>query len=285
MSLVRTVERDRRDVLGEGLLWSARENAVFWVDILGKRLNRLALDTDAVTGWAIPDVIGWVVEREDGPGLIAGVGRQFVRLSLDPVTVEVIAAPEPDREGNRVNDAKADAQGRIWAGTMPFTCDVPTGSFYRLDTDGTASVVDTPYTIPNGPAIPPEGGFLLSTDTAQDTIYRYDVRDDGSVGERSVFVEFEQGWGHPDGMTFDAEGFLWVACWGASCVTRFKPDGRVDRRIALPASQITNCAFAGEGLDRMFVTSASDGVDEAAGGCLFEVDPGCVGLLPHRYRG
>jgi sugar lactone lactonase YvrE len=285
MSLLRTVSRDRRDVLGEGLLWSSRENAVFWVDILGKRLNRLSLADDAVDSWTMPDVIGWVIEREDAPGFVAGVGRRFVRLSLDPVTVEVIAAPEDGAEGNRFNDAKADGRGRIWAGSMPFTCNRPSGSLYRLDPDGTATCVDAPYTIPNGPAIPVDGSFLLSTDTARDTIYRYDVRDDGSLGDRMPFIEFEAGWGHPDGMTFDADGFLWVACWGASCVTRFTPDGRVDRRIDLPASQITNCVFAGERLDRMFVTSASDGVDEAAGGCLFEVDPGCQGLPPHRYRG
>ena len=282
---VRTVSRDRRDMLGEGTLWSARENALFWVDILGRRLNRVSLADDAVTSWEMPDVLGWVIEREEAPGFVAGLGRRFVRLTLGPLEVETIAAPEDERDGNRFNDAKADAQGRIWAGSMPFTCDRPTGSLYRLDTDGTAARVDDGYTIPNGPAIPPSGDFLLSTDTAQDTIYRYTIRDDGTLTDRTPFITFESGWGHPDGMTFDAEGFLWVACWGGSCVARFTPHGRLDRRIDLPASQITNCAFAGEALDRMFVTSASDGVDEPDGGCLFEIDPGCRGLPPMRYRG
>lgn len=285
MTPVRTIQRDRRDRLGEGVLWSSRDNAVFWVDILGQRLNRLSLAGDAVEGWDMPDVLGWVIEREDRPGFVAGLGRRFAGLTLDPVTVETIAAPEDEREGNRFNDAKADAHGRIWAGSMPFGCDKPSGSFYRLDVDGGATRIEDGYTIPNGPAIPPEGDFLLHTDTAKKTIYRYTVRDDGALADRTPFIVFEDGWGHPDGMTFDAEGSLWVACWGASCVMRFTPDGRVDRHIALPASQITNCAFAGEALDRMFVTSASDGVDEAAGGCLFEVDPGCRGLPPFRYRG
>src|SRR3546814_13523700 len=82
------------------------------------------------------------------------------------------------------------------------------------------------------------------------------------------FIVFEEDWGNPDGMTFDAEGGLWVACWGASRVMRFAPDGTPDRHIALPASQITSCTFAGPGLDRMFVTSASDGVPEEHGGAL-----------------
>ena len=285
MGLVRVIERDRRDRLGEGSMWSARENAVYWVDILGQRLNRLSLAHDTVAAWDVPDTIGWVIEREDAPGFAAGLGRRFVGLTLDPVAVQTIAAPEDERDGNRFNDAKADPRGRIWAGSMPLTCDRPSGSLYRLDTDGTATRVDDGYTISNGPAIPPAGDFLLQTDTALRTIYRYAVRDDGMLAGRTPFIVFEDGWGNPDGMTFDAEGFLWVACWGGACVMRFAPDGRVDRRIALPATQITNCTFAGEALDRMFVTSASDGVDEPEGGCLFEVDPGCRGLPPHRYRG
>lgn len=285
MQEVRVVARDRRDVLGEGVLWSARENAVFWVDILSHRLSRLSLADDRVASWEMPDVIGWVIERETAPGFVAGLGRRFVALTLEPLTIEPIAAPEDGHDGNRFNDAKADRAGRIWAGSMPSTCDRPSGSLYRLDPHGRATCVDDGYTIPNGPAIPPDGDWLLHTDTARRTIFRYVVRDDGSLAERTPFIEFERGWGAPDGMTFDADGGLWVACWGASCVTRFEPDGRLDRRIALPASQITNCAFAGDGLDRLFVTSAGDGVDEPDGGGLFEVEPGRRGIPTLRWGG
>jgi sugar lactone lactonase YvrE len=282
MSDVRVIERDRRDRLGEGLLWSTREAALYWVDILGTRVNRLDLASGRVDDWAMPDTIGWLVEREQG-GFVAGLGRAFVTLSFDPLAIETIAAPEPERDGNRFNDAKADAAGRIWAGSMPLTCDRPSGAFYRLDPDGRATRIEDGYTIPNGPAI--GDGFLFHTDTALDTIFRYPVHDDGNVGPREPHIVFEPDWGHPDGMTIDAEGHLWVACWGGSCVARFDPAGRRERTIALPASQITNAAFAGDALDRMFVTSAADGVDEPHAGCLFEVDPGCRGIFPYRYLG
>jgi len=282
MSDVRVIERDRRDRLGEGLLWSAREAALYWVDILGARVNRLDLASGRIDDWSMPDTIGWLIERERG-GFIAGLGRAFVSLTFDPLIIETIAAPEPERDGNRFNDAKADAAGRIWAGSMPFTCDRPSGAFYRLDPDGRATRIEDGYTIPNGPAI--GDGFLFHTDTALDTIFRYPVNDDGSVGRREAHIVFEPDWGHPDGMTIDAEGHLWVACWGGSCVARFDPAGRRERTIALPASQITNVAFAGDALDRMFVTSAADGVDEPQAGCLFEVDPGCRGIPPYRYLG
>ena len=285
MAAPRVIARDRRDLLGEGARWSARENAVYWVDILGRRLNRLRLADDHVDTWEMPDTIGWTVERENAPGLIAGIGRRFVALTLDPLGIETIAAPEDEREGNRFNDAKADRLGRIWAGSMPLGCDRPSGSFYRLDPGGAVTRVDTDYTIPNGPAIAPGGDWMLHTETARGTIYRYTIRDDGSLADRTPFIVFEDGWGYPDGMTFDAEGWLWVACWGGGCVARFTPDGRLDRRIALPASQITCPTFAGDALDRMFVTSASDGVDEPQAGCLFEIDPGCRGLPPLRYLG
>lgn len=282
MNAVRVIARDRRDVLGEGALWSAREGAFYWVDILGRRVNRLRLADDRVDSWEMPDTIGWLIEREKG-GFVAGLGRAFVALSFDPLAIAPIAAPEPERDGNRFNDAKADAAGRIWAGSMPLSCDRPSGAFYRLDPDGRATRIEDGYTIPNGPAIGDD--FLFHTDTALDTIFRYPVHDDGSVGPRTPHIEFEPGWGHPDGMTLDADGHLWVACWGGSCVARFDPDGRRERTLALPASQITNVAFAGEALDRMFVTSAADGVDEAEAGCLFEVDPGCRGRTPYQYRG
>ncbi len=279
---LRTIARDRVDQLGEGVLWSARDNAIYWVDIHGRRLNRLSLADDRVDHWAMPDRIGWVIERTGG-GLIAGLGRRIALLWLDPVSVDIIADPEPDRVDNRMNDAKADAAGRIWAGTMPMGGDAPTGAFYRLDPDHRITRVDDGYRIANGPAI--GDGMIFHTDTGRDTIYRFAVAADGTLGERETFVRFEPGWGHPDGMTLDADGGLWVACWGGACITRFAPDGTRDRSIALPASQITNLTFAGPDLDRMFVTSAAKGVDEADGGALFEVDPGCRGSPTALYAG
>lgn len=284
MSDVAVIGRDRRDRLGEGPLWSARENALYWVDILDHRINRLSLADGSVTSFVQPAYAAWIIEREKG-GFVAGIGLDIVRLELPANTREVIASVDKGVAGNRLNDAKADRFGRIWAGTMPASCDRPTGAFYRLDPDGFAVHADSPYTIANGPAIDPEGRYLLHTDTALGTIFRYDINDDGSLSGRSPHIVFERSWGDPDGMTFDADGGLWVACWGGGCVTRFTPQGERERSIALPASQITSCTFAGPALNRMFVTSAGQGVDEPHGGALFEVDPGCRGRAPEMYRG
>ncbi|PNU06708.1 SMP-30/gluconolactonase/LRE family protein [Novosphingobium guangzhouense] len=280
--MVKVIARDRVDTLGEGLFWDARCDQLLWTDILGKRINRLTPATGAVESWQTPDVTGWIIGCEGG-GYVAGIGRSVARVTLDPFAVEALADIPDQPESNRVNDAAADAHGRLWLGTMPFSCDVPTGAFHHFD--GTAiTQASGPYTIPNGPAIDPEGRFLLHTDSAMGVIFRYPL-EDGRLGERTPFVTFEDDWGSPDGMTFDAEGHLWVACWGASCVTRFSPAGEPVRRIELPASQVSNCVFGGARLDRMYVTSAADGVDEEHGGALFEIDPGVRGVPAFLYRG
>jgi sugar lactone lactonase YvrE len=100
-----------------------------------------------------------------------------------------------------------------------------------------------------------------------------------------VHIRFEKEWGDPDGMAIDADGGLWVAHWGGSRVSRFSPEGKLDRSISLPTSRITSCTFAGEDLDRMFVTSAVDGVDEPYAGMLFEIDPRCRGLSTCLFAG
>lgn len=285
MNAVRVIEGSRRSILGEGPLWSARENAVYWVDILGQRLNRLSLASGAIDGWEMPEPIGWAIERRDEPGLIAGFASGFALLTLDPLTIRPIGNPEPHLAGNRMNDAKADPAGRIWAGTMAADCKDMAGSLYRLDVNHRWTRVDGPYGIANGPAISSDGKTLFHTDTSRGEIYRFEVQEDGSLGPRRLHIRFETDWGTPDGMTLDEKGGLWVAHWGGSRVSRFAPDGQLDHSIELPASQITSCTFAGDNLDRMFVTSAADGVDEPHAGKLFEVDPGCRGLPTPSYGG
>lgn len=284
MTEIRVIVRDRADVLGEGLFWSARDGVLLWTDILGQRINRLDPATGKVESWETGDATGWILGRAGG-GFVAGIGTTVATVTLDPFTVETIAEIRGEPDSNRVNDAAADSLGRIWMGTMPYSCDEPVGSFYRFEGGKVSRAAPEDYTIPNGPAIDPEGRFVLHTDSALGVIFRYPLAG-GVLGPREPFITFPdyESWGSPDGMTFDAEGHLWVACWGDGAVRRFAPDGTLVSRIALPASQITNVVFGGERLDRLYVTSSANGVDEEHGGALFELDPGCVGLPACLYR-
>jgi sugar lactone lactonase YvrE len=127
---------------------------------------------------------------------------------------------------------------------------------------------------------------LYHTDTGAGVVYRFRLEAGGEVSDRQPFIRFEPEWGKPDGMTTDAEGGLWIAHWGGARVSRFTPEGELERSISLPATQITNVTFAGEGLDRMFVTSAAEGrASEPLAGALFEVDAGVRGLPTGLYAG
>ena len=284
MAQWRMIARDGADMLGEGTIWSARDDAVYWVDILAPALNRLSLKDGAVERWAMPEPLGWVAERAGG-GFIGGFKSGFAEISLDPLTITPIGDPEPDLPGNRMNDGKADAQGQIWCGTMDMAEESDSGSLYRLTPDLVWQQMDTGYRVPNGPAFSPCGNWLYHSDTARRIMYRFARTADG-IADRQPFISFTDADGYPDGMTVDADGHIWVAHWGGGRISRFTPDGRLDRAIALPARQVTNICFAGPDLDRMFVSSAAIGLDATPyDGGLFEVDCGVRGLPTHLFAG
>ena len=281
----RIVPRNIRDELGEGTLWSARENALFWVDILAPALNRLSLADDKVTRWPMPEPLGWVVERENG-GFIAGFRSGFAELDLEPFAIRPIANPEPHLPGNRMNDGKADASGVIWCGTMDMAEEQDSGALYRFNADRKIDRVDGGYRVPNGPAFSTDGRWVYHSDTARRTVFRLARLDAERLGKREPFITFTEKDGHPDGMTVDAEACLWIAHWGGGRVSRFRPDSTLDRTIELPAVQVTNVAFCGARLDRLFVTSAATGLPaSSADGALFEVEAGVTGLPPGIFTG
>lgn len=290
MAAVRPIPRATRDILGEGLLWSARENALFWTDILGRKLWRMRLENEQITHWDMPEAIGWIIERASS-GFVVGLQSGFYRLELEPFRLQLIGNPQPGRPGNRLNDAKADRHGRIWAGSMPFAEQPSTnwpasGALYCLDPSGWITCHDDAITIANGPAFSPDGTVLYHTDSRIGQVWKFAVHPDGTLGPRETHLQFDAGKGAPDGMTCDREGGLWIAFYSGAKVARFHPDGQLDREIALPTPHITNVCFAGADLSRMFVTSAADGrPDDPLAGALFEVEPGAVGLAPHQYSG
>lgn len=276
--------------LGEGPLWSESRNAVYWVDIKGQRLHRYDLATGARHGWPMPEKIGWVVEREAG-GLVAGFKSGFVFVDSETLAMSPIGNPEPERPGNRLNDAKVDPWGRLWAGTMDDGETEPSGALYRLDPDLTWTRCDEGYVVSNGPTFSPDGRTLYHTSSATREIFAFDLAADGTISNKRLFVRFQEEDGYPDGMTTDARGGVWVAHWLGWRVSRFNPDGTLDRHVSLPVARVTNLTFAGSRLDRLFVTTASVGMTEEersrqplAGG-LFELNPSVTGLPTRKFKG
>jgi sugar lactone lactonase YvrE len=267
-------------------MWDARTRALLFVDIKGRRLHRYGIDSGDHAHWDMPEPLCWLIPRAREPGYIAGFARRYAFLRLDPLVIEPIAVAEPDRPRNRLNDAKADSFGRVWAGSMDDAEKQISGALYRLDPDLTFNRVDDGYAVANGPTFSPAGDLLYHTDSAARVIYRFDLSPDGELRNKAVFVRFEEAWGHPDGMTTDADGGVWIAHWDGARVSRFTPEGELDRSVPLPVSRPTSCAFAGDHLERLFVTSAAVGreSEELAGG-LFEIDAGVRGARSYPFGG
>jgi sugar lactone lactonase YvrE len=283
----RVVSGNYRCVLGEGPLWSPETEELFWVDILDPALFCARPATGVIRRWPIPENIGWVIPRRNKAGFIAGLRSGFAELTLDPFAItSLVALPAHAANARlRLNDGKADPSGRIFAGTMHM--DVrEDGKLLRLDSDYSLHIVDDGYGIPNGPTFSPDGNTMYHTDSRARQVFQFDIAKDGALSNKRLFIEFPDDWGVPDGMVTDCEGFVWIAHWGGSRVSRFRPSGELDRTIPLPASQITSCVFGGKNLDRLYVTSAAlDMAHEEFAGCVFEVNPGCAGLPPHTFAG
>jgi len=278
MTHFRIVERSARDQLGEGPIWVARLGRLFWVDILGRRLWSLNLADDTVQSWEMPEPIGWIVERDGRDDFLIGLASGIAGLTLEPFAITPLIAPESDRPDNRLNDAKVDAQGQLWFGTKSDTNPQSKGALYRLDRDLAVTRHDDGYGVTNGPTFSMDGRWLYHTDSDARTIYRFPLGDDGSLGPREEFIHFAPEWGYPDGMTTDSDNGLWIAHWAGGRISRFTPDGALDRSITLPARNVTSACFAGDRLNRLFVTSATvDSEGEAEAGALFEVETGMTG--------
>ena len=274
-----------RDQVGEGPLWMAAQDALYWVDVLDPAINRLSLADGALQRWPTPEPVGFIVPRRTG-GFVVGLKSGAYALQLEPFVLQPLGGPEPHLPENRLNDGKVDAKGRLWAGTMPMDGASATGALYRLDPDLAWRTQDSGYQVTNGPAFSQAQDRLYHADSPRRVVYRFDLDEAGRLSGKAPFIRFPEDWGSPDGMTVDARGGLWVAHWGGGRLSRFDPDGALDRTIALPASQITSCAFAGPRLDRLFVTSARLGQDhEPLAGALFEVEAGVCGLPPGAFAG
>lgn len=264
MSASFTVALPAGALLGEGPVWESRTNRLWWVDIAEKAVNRFDPASGRNEVWRLESRVGAVAPTLHGDAIVAiqeGIAR------FDPVSGRLSGLhtpPQHDPATTRFNDGKCDPRGRFVVGTMSLTNALRTGALYSFSADGQVQVLLRDVSLSNGLGWSPDGTrmFYVDTPTRQIAVFDYDL-DSGTLHDRRVAVDVPESFGYPDGLTVDADGMIWLALWGGGAVTRWDPHtGRLLERHALPASQITSCAFGGPLLDTLFITSARDGLSE-----------------------
>ncbi|RIX98467.1 SMP-30/gluconolactonase/LRE family protein [Aureimonas flava] len=283
---------DVKTTLGEGPLWDAEQERLYFIDSFDGRVFRATADGGELRAWDVPGKIGSMALRKDGAGAIVSLQQGFYALDFRTGDCEPIHDPEPDRPANRINDGKVDRRGRFFAGSMDTMEEGPSGALYRLDPDFSVHEVDTGIICSNGPCFSPDDRTFYFADTWTGEIWAYDFDlETGAVSNRRTFarVDTSEG-GAADGSTVDAEGCLWNALVYAGKIVRYTPDGAVDRVIDMPVKKVTSVMFGGPDLDTLFVTSMAkpplprfpgDGVQR---GSLFAIrDLGVRGLPEPRF--
>ena len=274
---------------GEGPIWW--KDSLLYVDIEGKKLIKLNPESQEEVIWQLDERIGTVVPSEGDDILYAG-DTGYVRLDLATKDTINLGDPEAElRATNRFNDGKCDPAGRFWAGTISLVKDEGTAKLYCLETDGTVSTKLSELTNSNGICWSADAKTMyhIDTPTLQIRAFDYDLKT-GTIGTaRTVIDTAAKGYASsPDGMTIDSNGNLWVAFCHGGCVTCFDPiKGKELQRIDLPCIETTACAFGGENLDRLFVTTGvKAGLDEPNAGKVHVIDGlGVQGVPAFAYKG
>lgn len=281
---------DHRCHTGEGPLWHPDEKRLYWVDIPNGRLFRYDPTTGEHDKCYETDTIGGFTIQADGT-LLLFEDKGSVEVWRDGKRETVIEEIPAERD-SRFNDVITDPNGRVFCGTMP--TDERLGRLYRLDCDGTFTEVVDSVDIPNGLGFTADREHMYFTESIEKKIYKYKYDEDtGGIAERKVFLDLTDEEGIPDGMTVDAEGYVWSARWDGGCLVRYAPDGTEDRRVEFPAKKVSSVIFGGENYADLYVTTAlgpGEGtpgtkVEEGVGaGALFRVETDVPGRPEFRSQ-
>lgn len=240
---------------GEGPLFHPDENAVYWTDIPNGKLFRYDLATEEHHPIEIGRQVGGFTLQTDGR-LLLFLDKGSIALFREGEPLEYIVEEIPTEVETRFNDVIADPEGRVYCGTMPTKDRL--GNFYRLDTDGTLTHLLSDIGCSNGMGFTPDRKQMYYTDTGARNIYRFDYdQATGALTNQITLIHVdEEGGGYPDGMTVDAEGYIWSTRWDGGCVVRYSPEGVEVDRFSFPVAKVSCALFGGENYETIFITTA-----------------------------
>jgi sugar lactone lactonase YvrE len=279
------------DICGEGAAWCSEQNALYWTDINRSLVHRYDASTQATETWifdepvtavaltTVPEVLVLVLASK------VGFWSPETHPQVQPIYT-LASAPEM-----RFNDARVDPRGSLWAGTMRnnvgpegenLDVTFSGGVLYRIDPGGAVSEWKKDIGISNTVAWSPNRTRFYFGDSIANVINSYSYNDKTGViaGELPLLTGYSDGL--PDGSAIDAEGYLWNARYGGRCLIRIAPDGRVDRKVAMPVLNPTTCTFGGADLRTLYITSARSA--EKLSGSIFSMDLDVGGIPDYRFR-
>lgn len=256
-------------LIGEGPVWEESEQMLLFVDIAGQKVHRWSPATNQIQSVETGDMVGFAVPRRSG-GYVAGVGCSIVAVDWSTQTMTSLVEVDKDKLNNRLNDGKVDPIGRLLAGTMgkeeqPAVVQKQQGSLFSVTSDLTVTKHLSQVDISNGLDWSLDQKTFYYIDSLALTVDAFDYDSNtGHIGNRRVVYRMEEGEGFPDGMTVDAEGRLWVACYNGGRVINIDPATGVRlQTVSLPVTKTTSCCFGGPDYSDLYVTSASVGLDQS----------------------
>ncbi|GAB7129147.1 SMP-30/gluconolactonase/LRE family protein [Silvimonas sp. JCM 19000] len=280
--------------LAEGIIQHPHTGQVWWTNIHAKELWQLDLHSGQHRYWSMPQRVCCFAFTQDDDVLLVAFDAGLALFNTASGAIKRLMPVEAEIAGTRCNDGRVDRAGNLVFGTMYERGAEAKGHFYRFDTQSRLQQLALPaIAISNSLAFSPDGGTLYWCDSLQHKIMQcaYDSAS-GAVADIRVFYDLQDQVIEPDGSTVDAAGYLWNAEWAGHCVTRYAPDGRVDRKIQLPVRQPTCVTFGGPELDTLLITSARAGLDDTAiaqqpeAGSVFAIQiPGVRGLPEQIWLG
>jgi sugar lactone lactonase YvrE len=268
---------------GEGPVWSEQWGGLRWVDMLAGDV--LSLGPDGSVGRQHVGSIAAALRPRSRGGAVIGVERGF---ALEDADGTLSTLPELWRDtGLRMNEGGCDPDGRFYCGSMAYDKTSGAAALYRLDPDGSTSIVLEGVTISNGLEWSPDGARVYYNDTETHRVDVFDYDGRAGLANRRTFVDLSPD-GRPDGLTVDADGGVWVALNQSGTARRFTPEGVLDAVVEVPPRQVTACTFGGDDLDRLYLTTSRENLapgDDPLAGSLFVVEVGVRGLPVREFAG
>ena len=298
MQYTMDVALDYKAVLGEGPVWDNRKNVLYWIDSLDNKVFSFDPGTKENKHYDVGQNVGTVVLSEKDNELIVGLEDGLYVLNLDTGDLTFTVDPEEGIEGNRLNDGKADAKGRIWIGSMCIADNGVEGydtsykcNLHRVGSDFNSEVVDDKIRLSNGMAWTQDNKTFYYIDSPTRSVYKYDFDlARGEITNRSECITIPEEFGVGDGMDIDIDGNLWIAQWTGWCVGKWDPrTGELLGKIDLPVSRVASCAFGGKDYEELYIVTASVNTDKddklqpLAGQIFVAKDLGTRGLPFNRF--